>query len=285
MLSQQDSDATMIVMPSDHRIEPIDKFEAAVSYACQLVEESPQRILTFGIRPTYAAETFGYIERGEPLDSEPASQAGRAYRVKMFREKPSAAVAEQYLKSGQFYWNSGIFVWKARTVLEALARYEPEMHAHLEHIANAFGSDRFQQVFQTRFAEIRGKSIDYAVMEHHSDVAVIEASFQWDDVGSWGTLARSGEVDEHGNSIEGRHIGVSTQGCIIRTDGQHLVATLGLSDCIVVQRRTPRWSHARRTRSRFARSSACSNNAAGPNTCDCLPSVLRSLNRELLHNA
>ena len=224
----------MIVTPSDHRIEPLDKFEAAVAYACRLVEESPNRILTFGIRPTYAAETFGYIERGEPLGSEPASAAGRVYRVKMFREKPSAAVAEQYLQSGQFYWNSGIFVWKARTVLEALARFEPEMHAHLQHIAAAFGTERFADVFETRFAEIRGKSIDYAVMEHHTDVAVIEAPFHWDDVGSWGALARSGELDEQGNSIEGRHIGVTTRGCIIRTDDQHLVVTLGLSDCIVV---------------------------------------------------
>lgn len=234
LLSQQDADATMIVMPSDHRIEPLDKFAGAVTFACQLVEESPGRILTFGIRPTYAAETFGYIERCEPLGGETASAVGGAYRVKMFREKPLATVAEQYLESGRFYWNSGIFVWKARTVLEALARFEPEMHDRLQRIAAAFGSEHFAAVFETQFTEIRGKSIDYAVMERHDDVAVIEAQFEWDDVGSWGTLARSGELNEHGNSVEGRHIGVRTHGCIIRTDDQHLVATLGLEDCIVV---------------------------------------------------
>ncbi|MEO8498660.1 MAG: mannose-1-phosphate guanylyltransferase, partial [Planctomycetota bacterium] len=146
IVARDDADATMVVMPSDHVIRDSDAFHAAIRRASELVERDPKRIITFGIRPSYPAESFGYIERGEPLTSDDGSEVEIAvYPVKMFREKPSAQVAEQYLATGGFYWNSGIFVWKAKTILAALAEFEPAMHEHIQAIAAAYGRDSFSE--------------------------------------------------------------------------------------------------------------------------------------------
>ncbi len=234
LLRHQDADATMVVMPADHVIQPAQQFRAAVQRAVDLVQQQPARIVTFGIRPTYAAESFGYIERGEALAAAGDESGDGVFRVRMFREKPTAEVAEQYLAAGDFYWNSGIFVWKASTVLDALSQYEPEMYRHLDTIASAIGSDHFAATMESEFAAIDGKSIDYAVMERYPEVVVIEAPFDWDDVGSWQSLARLRDADQQGNTVSGRHLGLDTRGCIIRGEPDHLVVTVGMEDCIIV---------------------------------------------------
>jgi mannose-1-phosphate guanylyltransferase len=142
--------------------------------------------------------------------------------------------AQGFLEMGGFYWNAGIFLWRARTILEALREYEPEMLKHTDTIAAAAGTPQFAEVFERLFAEISGKSIDYAVLERHPSVAVIEAPFEWDDVGNWQSLARIWGSDEHGNTIIGRHLGLDTQGCIVCTDNEHLIVTAGLKNCIIV---------------------------------------------------
>ena len=151
-----------------------------------------------------------------------------------FKEKPDAATAAKYLASGEYYWNSGIFVWRASTILDALRKRQPEMLEHLEKIVAAWDTPQRDAVFEREFAAIKPISIDYAVMEHATDVAVIEAPFEWDDLGGWQSLARLAGSDENGNTIIGKHLGVNTAGTIVRTDDDHLVVTLGLKDCIVV---------------------------------------------------
>ncbi len=224
---RKDPDGIMAVMPSDHVISPDAKFCQAIERAAALVEQSPQRIVTFGIRPTYPAESFGYIERGEEL-------APGAYRVRQFKEKPRAEIAQQYLESGTFYWNSGIFVWRAATIIEALDERQPEMMVHLRKILSTVGTAEYSETFAREFAAIEGISIDYAVMEHASDVAVLEATFAWDDVGSWQSISRLQGTDGDGNTILGRHLGLRTTGTLVRGQGEHLVVTLGVNDLIVV---------------------------------------------------
>ncbi len=235
LLLSEDPSATMVVMPADHLIQPSGAFQAAISQAAELVEREPQTLATFGIKPTYAAESFGYVERGEVRGqrSEVGNQAC-VYDVKRFREKPARSVAEEYLASGNFYWNSGIFVWKARTILDALEKYEPAICDHLEVIQNHIGKPEFAEVFDREFTAIRGKSIDFAVMEHYQPVVVIEAPFTWDDVGSWQALARSVGDDEAGNTVIGKHVGIRTSGSIVRGDSEHLIVTLGMQNTIVV---------------------------------------------------
>jgi mannose-1-phosphate guanylyltransferase len=238
LVARHDPNATMVVMPADQVIQPDDKFQQAVNAAAALVDQKPQRIVTFGIKPTHPSVTFGYIERGEQLKADAPgakNSAGlNAYHVSHFREKPPAEVAQQYLASGNFYWNSGIFVWKAATILSALEERQPETMAHLKAIVAAWDASNSQEVFAHEFAAIKGISIDYAVMEHAADVVVLEAPFTWDDVGTWQAVARLGGADADGNTIAGRHLAIDTHGSIIRTDENHLIATVGVSDLIVV---------------------------------------------------
>ena len=154
----------MAVMPADHVIRPEPALAKAIEFAARLVADDPERIVTFGILPTYAAQSFGYIERGAALAAATATEPA-VYRVAQFREKPKADVAQQYLDRGNCYWNSGIFVWRAQTILDALTRYQPEMMVHLNRIAAARDKPDYQAVLEREFAAIRPISIDYAVME------------------------------------------------------------------------------------------------------------------------
>lgn len=226
-----DPSGIMIVMPSDHVIEPKGEFHRAVRAGVELIERDPEKIVTFGIRPSYPAESFGYIQRGNPIPSAPGISA---FDVERFREKPDRATAEEYLRAGSFYWNSGIFLWKAQTILDALARFEPEIFQAIDRIAASIGTPNFQRSFLEHFEPIKGKSIDFAVMERYANVAVVEAPFSWDDVGSWQAMARLLQPDEFGNAVEGPYLGIESRDMIIRTDEDHLIVTIGMTDTIVV---------------------------------------------------
>jgi mannose-1-phosphate guanylyltransferase len=231
LVQAADPDGIMVVMPSDHVIEPRSEFHRAIRAGYELIEKNPELIVTFGIRPTYPAESFGYIQRGEAI----ASAAGTStFEVARFREKPDRQTAEEYLAAGSFYWNSGIFMWKASTIVDALSRFEPEIASHIRNIASGIGTTRFQANFREHFEKIQGKSIDFAVMERYSPIAVIEAPFSWDDVGSWQAIARLIRPDGQGNAVEGPYIAIDSTGMIVRTEQDHLVVTIGMSETIVV---------------------------------------------------
>lgn len=232
LVARHDPDATMLVMPSDHVIRPAEKFRAAIRQAESLVAAAPGRLVTFGVRPTYPAESFGYIQQGAPLPVGPGEAP--AHTVARFKEKPPAAVAAEYLAAGTYLWNAGIFVWKAATILAALAERQPECLAHLEKIAAAWDGPDRDRVFATEFAAIKGTSIDYAVLEHATDVAVIEAPFGWDDLGGWSAVARQRAADAAGNTFIGRHLDLGSKGTVVQTSDAHLVVTLGLEDMLVV---------------------------------------------------
>ena len=232
LVSRHDPDATMAVMPSDHVITPAAKFQDAIRQAAALVDEAPGRLVTFGIRPTYPAESFGYIQQGAALAVAPG--AAPAHVVARFREKPPAQVAAEYLAAGDYLWNAGIFVWKAATILAALRERQPECLAHLERIAAAWDGPDREAVFAREFAAIKGISIDYAVLEQATDVVVIEAPFTWDDLGGWSAVARQRGVDAEGNTIVGRHLGIESVRTIVHAAGDHLVVTMGLEDMLVV---------------------------------------------------
>ncbi len=232
LVSRHDPDAVMAVMPSDHVIGPIDRFQAALRQAAALVAATPGRLVTFGIRPTYPAESFGYIQQGVALPREPGDAP--AHAVARFKEKPPATVAAEYLAAGTYLWNAGIFVWRADTILAALAARQPECLERLRTIVDAWDGPRRDEVFAAEFAAIRGISIDYAILEHAADVAVIEAPFSWDDLGGWSAVARQRGADGRGNTIVGRHLGIDTTGTIVQAADDHLVVTLGLEDMLVV---------------------------------------------------
>src|SRR3954468_2527358 len=229
LVSRTDPDAIMAVNPADHVIRPAEVFQAAILRAVELVEAAPGRIVTFGIKPTYPAEIFGYIHRGERL-----GRVGSAFKVRQFKAKPDAVAAQKYLDSGEYYWNSGIFVWRTKTILDALRQRQPKMLAQLEKVVHSWDASSRNDVFEREFFAIDPVSIDYAVMEHATDVAVIEAPFEWDDLGGWQSLARMAGRDANNNAVIGKHLGLNTTGTIVRGSDDHLIVTLGLKDVIVV---------------------------------------------------
>lgn len=229
IVAADDPDATLLVMPSDHVIADVAAFREAVTHGAALLAADPTRVITFGIRPTYPAESFGYIERGESLGDDDS-----AFSVTRFREKPDSSTAKEYLASGRFYWNSGIFLWRASTILELLRKYEPAMAAHIDAIGDAVGTPRFDEVFKSEFESIAGKSIDYAVMERHDNVVVIEAPFDWDDVGSWQAIERLNSPDADGNSSRGLHVAIDTTHTIVYGSPDHAIVTIDVDGLIVV---------------------------------------------------
>ncbi len=231
----RDPQAVMLVCPADHVIRNTEAFQQAVRQGMSILEQGQGTFVTFGIRPHYPAETFGYIQRGEPLPQvQEETGSSPAYHVVQFHEKPNAQRAREYLQAGTFYWNSGIFLWRAADILAALRQFQPAMYEHLAQISQSFDTPQFAETFARCFAAIEGTSIDYAVMEKAQGVVVVEAPFDWDDLGSWQALARLHGADPQGNTILGRHLGIESRGLIVRSQGDHLVATLGVEDLIIV---------------------------------------------------
>ena len=234
LIAARDPDATMIVMPADHVIAPVDIFQRAIQCAVELVDRDNQRIVTFGIQPTCPAEVFGYIERDAKAIGDTEFPT---YRVSRFREKPDSSTAKKFLEAGTFFWNSGIFVWKAKTILEAIRRFEPAIAERIGKIGDRIGAEDFDEVLRTEFTAIEGKSIDFAVMERFENVLVVQAPFEWDDLGNWSAVPRLRGCDENGNTLSGNSLIIETRNSIIHgdeSDANHLVVTVGMEDCIVV---------------------------------------------------
>lgn len=229
-LLHKDPDAVMLVMPADHVIRPHGTFEDAVKRAAGIVHKNPDSFVLFGVPPGYPATGFGYIERGTPLQSENA-----VFQVVSFREKPEKATAQGYVDAGNFYWNCGIFVWRADRILSALEEFEPDLYEQLLRLQSSIDTEAWEVELQKVFPEMKSISIDYAVLERTQNVCVVEAPFEWDDVGSWQALTRLLETDADGNTIDGMFCGLESRGCIVRsTDENHLITTIGMEDCIVV---------------------------------------------------
>jgi mannose-1-phosphate guanylyltransferase len=236
VLARRDPDATIGVFTADHVIEPVDRFESIVESGYAVVERHPQSLLTFGIAPTGPATGYGYLEIGEVFE-------GPARRLRQFHEKPALETARKYFEAGpeRFLWNSGMFVWRADTLLDCIRRYAPENHAGLMRIADAWDSPRRQTVLDEVYPTLKRISVDYAVMEPASrdpaiSVAAIPMLLRWLDVGSWPSLAETCPRDEQGNALAaGRTLLLDTRGTLAASsDPRHLIATIGCENLIIV---------------------------------------------------
>ncbi len=225
-----DHDPIMLVVPADHVITSQEQFQQAVEAAEKIVRAEPQALVLFGVKPTYPSTGFGYIRRGEPLTGSELP----AFRVQAFQEKPDRATAQRYLADGEHFWNCGIFVWRARAILDALHAFAPEISARLKTLQQAIGQPEFASLLEAEFPRMPSISIDYAVLERSADSCVLEAPFTWDDIGSWQALTRWLPPDRAGNTVDGIFCGVKTTGCIVRTTPDHLVAAYGVKDLIIV---------------------------------------------------
>ena len=221
-LSKKDPEAVMAVLPADHIIRDGKPFRDAVAAGALLALEG--RLVTFGIVPTSPHTGYGYIKAGK----KPFRKIGNieARKVERFVEKPDVKRARQYLKEGGYYWNSGIFIWKAVRILEEIKRHLPELYKRLGEIRD--GADPFGA-----YNAIKGVSIDHGILEKAEDVSVIPARFEWSDMGSWSSFAEIIEPDREGNIMKGRVVDIGSSSSII-FGCDRVVATIGLKDMILV---------------------------------------------------
>jgi mannose-1-phosphate guanylyltransferase len=219
LVADVDPEAELAVVSADHVIRPVERFAATLTTAYDALTARPDSLVTLGITPTSPATGFGYVQRGAPTEVPGVAEAAA------FREKPDRATAESYLASGEYLWNSGMFVWRARTVLDALADHLPETAEGLRRIvAAAPGPDR-DAVLAEVFPTLPKISVDYAVLEPAATepgrVLVADLDVDWLDVGSWPALAHTLDADTAGNIV-------------LSDDPGHLVALVGLRDSVVV---------------------------------------------------
>lgn len=228
VLAERDPEAVVGIFPADHVITPLDRFCAAVEQAYLTAEQNPDALVTMGIRPSRADTNYGYIHRGERLGDG-------MFEVEQFIEKPSLASAMKFVASGEYYWNSGMFAWRSSTILAQLKKHLPQSHAQIHEIAKAWRTESRQAVLESIYPTLMRISIDFAVLERADRVLVVEMGCQWVDVGSWPAIESVVHADGDGNvSACERAIHLGSRGNIVVCEDNHLIATIGVDDLVIV---------------------------------------------------
>jgi len=243
VIARRDPAAVIAVFTSDHLIEPQDRFRAIVERGFAIAEAQANALVTFGITPTHAATAYGYLQLGKPLDGGGAGSAGGAFIGDQFREKPPADVAKQFFDAGptKYLWNSGMFVWRAATLLNCIKRYRPATHAGLSRIAEAWNTSLQHGALQQIYPALEKVSVDIAVMEPASRdplmrVVAVPMPLSWLDVGSWPAFAQTCRTDEQGNALgDGKHLHLKSRNTLAASsDPNHLITTIGCDDLIII---------------------------------------------------
>jgi len=217
-------DAVMIVLPADHMVKPPKKFLDTLKMAIALAQET-ENLITIGIKPTYPATGYGYIEAGAIEKQKTIGNRRQVFKVKRFVEKPNQKRAERFLKSGRFFWNSGMFIWRKSVFLEAIAKYMPSLYRGLEMVSS--------QNLSKLYPRLPNISIDYGIMEKARNRLVIPANFSWEDLGSWESLEKFLSRDENKNAILGRVSTIDSRNCIM-VNRKGLLSTISVSDIVVI---------------------------------------------------
>ena len=233
LVADVDPEAELAVVSADHVLRPVQRFADALRTAYDVLAVRPRALVTLGVTPTSPATGFGYVQRGAPTEVAGAAEAAS------FREKPDRATAQGYLDSGEYLWNSGMFVWRARTVLDALATHLPETAAGLAAVVAAPAGPARDAALAEVFPTLPRISVDYAVLEpaaaEPGRVVVVDLDVDWLDVGSWSALAHTLSVDADGNARNGLTVLLDSTGNVVFSDDpEHVVALVGIRDSVVV---------------------------------------------------
>lgn len=218
-------DGVMCIFPSDHYIKNQPEFTRILKEAITTAQEGA--LVTLGITPTYPSTGYGYIKFDK-------TEKSLARKVVEFKEKPDLATAENYVASGEYAWNSGMFVWKASVILEQFQIFLPEVYSCLSKIGDAMGTDAEAEVITEIYPTIPSISIDYGIMEKSDCVKVISAEMGWNDVGSWDNMGVLYEADSNGNVFAGDHVAIDTNNCITYS-GKRVITTLGVDNLVIVE--------------------------------------------------
>ncbi len=231
-VARRDSGATMLVLPADHVIRDTAAFQRDLA-AATLAAEQTGALVTIGLKPTWACPGFGYIELGDPVKVENLPEGTRpVYNVRRFREKPAPELAQAFYDHGGYRWNAGMFAWTLPAVLRELSAQIPDL---ADFVSQVRGNQDFAATLKDKFPHLPKISIDYAIMENASRVLVLEAGFDWNDVGSWIAVADYLPKDEHENTANCKITTLDARENIVFSDRPGAIALLGVSDLIVVQ--------------------------------------------------
>jgi mannose-1-phosphate guanylyltransferase len=230
-VAARDHAAIMLVLPADHVIANRTAFQETLALASDAAEETSE-LVTIGIKPTWACPGFGYIEQGKPVRLRNRADNDAIHRVLRFREKPNLDLAESFLRKGNFRWNAGMFVWSVPTVLREFNRHAPEL---ADFISQVRAPGNFEKALRERFSKLPRISLDYAIMEKADRVLVVEASFDWDDIGSWRAVASYFEKDKQGNAANCAITALDSSNNIVFEEDGTTIALLGVRDLIVVR--------------------------------------------------
>lgn len=230
VIEKRDKEGIMAVMPADHIIQPEERFIDIINIAGSIAKES-ETLVTLGIKPSSPSPHYGYIHRG---CNKKTINGTSVYDVKGFKEKPDIDIAKGYMDSGEYYWNSGVFIWSVRSILSCIERYLPGLSAGLKRIRQYLDTPEEERVIKEEYKRLKKVSIDYGVMEKARDIKVIETDLFWDDIGSWKAIERLNKQDDNGNTILAGHSGINTNNCIIVGKKDHLIATVNVSSLIIV---------------------------------------------------
>jgi len=232
ILKQYDEQAKMLVVPADHTIENTDEFTKVVNTGLQFVEEN-DAIVTLGIVPTHPETGYGYIQFIEDAYFKVQNSSVDIFKVKTFAEKPTLDVAKIFLESGDFLWNSGMFIFRADVMLLQMQKFLPDLYHALLKIEKVVHSHNYQKVLQQVFAEIKGISVDYGIMEKAKNVYVIKAKFIWSDLGSWDEVYRLKRKDKDSNVIMGDTFVKDSKNNLIMSP-KGFVGVIGAEDLIII---------------------------------------------------
>lgn len=230
-VAARDHTATMIVLPADHIIKDGVAFQRTLATAARAVETTGS-LVTIGIKPTWACPGYGYIEQGEPVRLRKNDSGAAVHQVVRFREKPNAELAESFVRQGHFRWNAGMFVWSVAMVLTEFNRHTPDLASFISQLA---ASGRFEGTLRDHFNALPSISFDYAIMERADRVLVVEAEFDWDDIGSWSAIAKYFQRDDDGNAVNCDAAMIDSSDNIVFAEDGTTVALLGVRDLIVVR--------------------------------------------------
>ena len=232
IMSARYGNETIGFFPADHLIKNPEELLSAIENGGKLLEKNKDYILTFGITPRYPETGLGYIEKGDLFQE---IKDTNFFKAKRFVEKPNLETAQKYLDSGNFFWNSGMFLFKTDTIIEKFKAYVPDIYARLVKIKNAVGTPDFKKVLEEEFPQMDKISIDYAVMENEPNVIVAPVSVDWSDIGSWTALKETliGDSKKHLVKVEGEHLDFDSENLLVYGDDK-LIVTIGAKDLIIV---------------------------------------------------
>ena len=231
-LLERDPDAMMVVLPADHWIENVREFQSRLNLACAVAEEQ-KGLVTLGITPDRPETGYGYIQWSEKKKNIEEHFDAGVRIVRTFAEKPDMPTAQRFLRSGDFLWNSGMFIWRADVILKEFEKYLPDLHEQICHISDALGSETYSNVLEETYRRMTPISIDYGVMEKAKNVFVLQCDFGWSDVGSWDETYRLSRKDNEMNSLLGDVVTIETSNSYIRSDGR-MIAAIGMEDVIII---------------------------------------------------